>query len=45
MEEFLSRNQLYIVLVIVLIMWGGIAGYLLRLDRKVKQLENQNKKG
>ena len=44
MEEFLSRNQLYIVLVIVLIMWGGIVGYLMKLGRKLKALEQQKRK-
>lgn len=42
--EFLSQNQLYIVLVIVLIIWGGIVGYLVRLDKKVKALEHRNRR-
>ena len=45
MVEFLSQNQLYIVLAIVLIIWGGMVGYLVRLEKKVKELENQQKKG
>ncbi len=44
MEEFLSANQMYIVLGIVLLIWLGIVWYLVRLDKKVKQLESQFKK-
>lgn len=45
MEDFLSQNQSYIVLSIVLLIWIGLAGYLLRLDKKIKELENLMKKG
>ncbi|HXG38628.1 MAG TPA: CcmD family protein [Bacteroidota bacterium] len=45
MEEFLSDNQMYIVLGVVLLVWIGIAAYLLRLDKKVTELENMMKKG
>ena len=45
MLEFMSNNQMYIVLGIVLLVWGGIVGYLVRLDRKVQHLEDQIKKG
>jgi CcmD family protein len=45
MEEFFSENQMYIVLGIVLLVWAGIISYLLRLDNKVKSLENLMKKG
>jgi CcmD family protein len=45
MLEFMSTNQMYIVLGIVLLVWIGIVGYLVRLDRKVKRLEDQMKKG
>ncbi|MFH0992302.1 MAG: CcmD family protein [bacterium] len=44
MEEFLSHNQMYIVLIIVLLIWGGILGYLFRLDKKITNLEKQFKK-
>jgi len=37
--EFLSEHSLFIVLLIVLICWAGIFGYLVRLDRKVSELE------
>ena len=39
MEEFLSTNQMYIVLTIVLLIWGGIIAYLIRLEKKIKELE------
>lgn len=45
MLEFMSNNQMYIVLGIVLLVWIGIVGYLVRLDRKVQRLEDQIKKG
>jgi CcmD family protein len=44
MEEFLSANQMYIVLGVVLLVWVGIAAYLIRLDRKVTELENRMQK-
>lgn len=43
MYEFLSQNELYIVLIVALICWLGIFGYLFRLDRKVLSLENKLK--
>ncbi|MBI3005013.1 MAG: CcmD family protein [Ignavibacteriales bacterium] len=39
MEDFLSVNQMYIVLVIVLLIWGGIVSYLFRLDKRIKDIE------
>jgi CcmD family protein len=45
MEEFLSNNQMYIVLVIVLLIWAGIVGYLMRLEKKIKELEKAFRKG
>ena len=45
MEEFLSTNQMYIVLTIVLLIWGGIIAYLIRLEKKIKELEKVVKKG
>jgi CcmD family protein len=44
MYEFLSQNQLYIVLCITLLIWLGIVWYLIRLDKKIGQLEKQLKK-
>ncbi len=45
MEEFLTDNQLYIVLGIILLIWIGIVGYLVRLDKKITELEHTMKKG
>ena len=45
MMEFLSQNQMYIVLVIVLLIWAGIVWYLLRVDKRITQLEKLWKKG
>jgi CcmD family protein len=39
MYDFLSQNELYIVLIIVLICWLGLFLYLMRLDKKIKKLE------
>ncbi|HZY10613.1 MAG TPA: CcmD family protein [Bacteroidota bacterium] len=44
MFNFLSENSLYIVLIIVLVCWIGIFFYLIRLDRKLSNLEKQMKK-
>jgi len=45
MLEFFANNQLFIVMTIILLIWAGIVFYLLRLDRKVKELEQSMKKG
>lgn len=34
-------SDLYIVLVVSLISWGGIFFYLLRLDSRIKELEKR----
>ncbi len=41
MYEFLSQNALFVVLTIVLIIWFGIFSYVVKLDRKISQLERQ----
>ena len=41
MYDFLNQNQMYIVLVVTLLIWSGIVWYLVRLDKKVGQLEKQ----
>ncbi|MCB0722372.1 MAG: CcmD family protein [Ignavibacteriae bacterium] len=40
--DFLSINDVYIVLVIVLIIWFGIFYQLNRIDAKIKKLEREN---
>lgn len=37
--DFLALNDVYVVLVVVLIIWIGIFWYLNRIDSKVKKLE------
>jgi CcmD family protein len=44
MYEFLSQNQLYIVLSVTLITWFGVIFYLMRLDKRIAQSEKQLKK-
>ena len=41
MMEFFAEQPLYTVLLIVLICWAGILGYLLRLGRSVSLLEQE----
>ncbi|MEK7250191.1 MAG: CcmD family protein [Bacteroidota bacterium] len=43
MAEFLSQNSLYIVLIVVLVVWLGIFGYLNRIDSRLRKLENSSK--
>jgi CcmD family protein len=44
MYEFLNQNQMYIVLVITLLIWSGIIWYLMRIDKKVRQIEKRMQK-
>ena len=41
--EFLSQNQLYIVMFVILAIWLGIYWYLARLDSRISKLEQQAK--
>lgn len=41
MGDFFAQNSLYIVLVVVLVVWLGIFGYLNRIDSKLKKLEKE----
>lgn len=45
MMEFLAQHQLFIVMMIVLIIWAGIVWYLVRIDKRIKQLEDHISKG
>ena len=45
MMDFLSQNQMYIVLTIVLLIWAGIVWYLVRIDNRIKHLEDHVRKG
>lgn len=35
---------MYIVLLVVLIIWGGIISYLFRIERKLKKIEQKLRK-
>ena len=41
MYEFLETNSMYVVLFIVLIIWIGIFGYLMNMDKQIKNLETK----
>ncbi|MBK6505613.1 MAG: CcmD family protein [Ignavibacteria bacterium] len=41
MYEFLETNSMYVVLLIVLIIWIGIFGYLKSMDKQIKNLETK----
>jgi len=40
-QEFFGQNALYVVLAVVLVIWAGIFGYLYRVEKKIKKLEQQ----
>jgi CcmD family protein len=40
-QEFFGQNALYVVLAVVLVIWAGILGYLYRVEKKIKKLEQQ----
>jgi CcmD family protein len=40
-EQFLSENAIYIVMIIVLIVWAGIFSYMLSLDKRIKKVEKE----
>jgi CcmD family protein len=42
--DFLSQNALYVVLLIVLVVWFGILGYLFTIERRIRHMEQQWKK-
>ena len=41
MYDFLAQNSLYVVLIIVLMIWGGVFAYLVSLDRQVRKLQGK----
>lgn len=40
--DFLETNSMYVVLLIVLIIWIGIYGYIWKIDKKLTKLEKEN---
>jgi len=41
--NFLKDNSIYIVLIITLIIWAGIFIFLLSVDKRLKEIENELK--
>ncbi|MGE5400933.1 MAG: CcmD family protein [Ignavibacteriales bacterium] len=41
--KFLENHSIYIVLFIVLVVWGGIFLFLSSLDKRIKQIEKEIK--
>ncbi len=41
--KFLSDNSIYIVTFIVLIVWAGVFFYLNSIDKRIRQIEKENK--
>ncbi len=39
--EFFEKNSIYLVLIIALIVWLFVFGYLLRVDIKLKRIEDK----
>lgn len=39
MTEFLTNNSIYLVLIITLIIWIGLAFVMFNLDKKITRLE------
>lgn len=39
--DFLQKNAIYIVMIIVLIVWTGIFLYLYTLDKRLKNIEKE----
>ncbi|MFN2457957.1 MAG: CcmD family protein [Chitinophagaceae bacterium] len=37
-----SNGKIYVVIAVILTIFAGIIFYLIRLERKIKKLENQN---
>jgi len=42
--SFLNENAIYVVLACALVIWLGIAGYLWRIDNRIRAIETMNKK-
>lgn len=40
-DFFYSENKIYVVVAVLLVIFIGITSYLVRIDRKVKRLEDE----
>ena len=45
MLDFLSGHSLFIVLFVALVVWLGVFLYLMRIEKKLKELEGQRNRG
>ncbi len=45
MLDFLSSHSLFIVLFVALVVWLGVFLYLMRIEKKLKELEGQRNRG
>jgi CcmD family protein len=41
MHDFLEQNAMYLVLIIALVIWAGLFGYIFKIDRNLKKLERE----
>jgi CcmD family protein len=41
MHDFLEQNAMYLVLIIALVIWAGLFGYIFKIDRNIKKLERE----
>jgi len=41
LEQFLSQNAIYVVMIIVLVVWAGIFSYMFSLDKRIKKVEKE----
>ncbi|MCI0472673.1 MAG: CcmD family protein [Ignavibacteria bacterium] len=41
MHDFLEQNAMYLVLIIALVIWAGLFGYIFKVDRNIKKLERE----
>ncbi len=39
--QFLEKNSIFIVMIIVLIVWAGVFFYLYSLDKRIKNVEKE----
>jgi hypothetical protein len=42
--DFLSTHSLYVVLFVALVVWLGVFMYMMRIEKKVKELEGHRNK-
>jgi hypothetical protein len=43
--DFLSTHSLYVVLFVALVVWLGVFLYMMRIEKKLKDLEGQRNRG